>query len=266
MNPQTIAALNRINRRFYQHHGEDFSRTRRAAWPGWDRVLATLGVRETAAVSSHRLSILDVGCGNGRFLRFLDSRIRGGMVYLGVDSSLTLLDEARKAAAVQPGNESTLVMSDLTDEWALGCLRLEQFDLAVAFGLLHHMPGFRTRHRLLIDLTKLLKPGGLLAVSFWQLGEQQRFLRRAIAWDDYNRMAAEPVDVAEIEGGDLLLGWGNLVSEPYAEPGAVVRYCHFTDPQEAEALLAGLSLDPVTRYFADGEGGSQNLYHLLRRV
>ncbi len=184
MNCQTIAALNRINRRFYSELGEEFSRTRKNPWPGWTRVVSLYREHRVTAVTGPRLSILDVGCGNGRFLTFTTNRLRQATRYLGVDMSLQMLNEAQSDAVRGSKIPAVLVATDLTSDRGLQCLQAERSDLVVAFGLLHHIPGRQLRQRLLATLASCLAPNGVLAVSFWQFGEHERFLRRVIPWAD----------------------------------------------------------------------------------
>src|SRR5437773_46351 len=66
----TIQRLNEINRAFYNRVAQDFDETRQQAWPGWDTLLSYLNAPLNAP-----LSVLDVGCGNGRFGLFLAQRL-----------------------------------------------------------------------------------------------------------------------------------------------------------------------------------------------
>jgi tRNA (uracil-5-)-methyltransferase TRM9 len=265
MNRQTIAALNRINRRFYQLQSEDFSRTRQNSWPGWARVVAVFQERSRSAGAERRASILDAGCGNGRFRDYAASRIRGRIRYVGVDASVPLLVEARRSAVGSTPLATALVATDLATDGSLGCLRASGFDLAVVFGLLHHIPSRQARLRLLTDLSSCLRPNGLMAVSFWQFGEHHRYLRRAISWKEYNRQAEERIEISELEEGDMVLAWGELLPGDMPSLGSAVRFCHFTNATEAEELVGSLPMEVITGFSSDGEGGHQNLYFLLEK-
>lgn len=265
MNRQTIAALNRINRSFYQLRSEDFSRTRKSPWPGWARVVSAFQERRSTIAAKHRASIVDVGCGNGRFRDFAADRLRNEILYVGIDASVPLLAEARRSGVGTTSVDTALVVTDLVTDRALGCLRSARFDLAVAFGLLHHIPGRQARLRLLSDLASCLRPAGMMAVSFWQFGQHQRYLRRSISWAAYNRQAEQPIDLSELEEGDMVLAWGELSSGQTPKVGAAVRFCHFTNATEAEQLVESLPMNLVDRFNSDGEGGHQNLYYLLEK-
>ena len=99
MDQQTSRALNAINRDFYRRHAEEFSRTRQAPWHGWERVLRRMQERGTGAAP---WSLLDVGCGNGRFARFCAGQTAQPFTYVGVDASRALLHLARAALSELP--------------------------------------------------------------------------------------------------------------------------------------------------------------------
>jgi len=257
LRPETAAALNRINLDFYDRQAAAFSATREAPWPGWRRVAEV--VEESRQVAAARPSVLDLGCGNGRLARFLEERWRDRFGYLGIDVSRSLLD---LAAARRSAADCRFMRLDLLVEGLPAALPAAPFDLIAVFGVMHHLPGAANRRALLRRAARLLAPGGLLAVSFWQFGDRERFRRRVVPWEEYNRAAAEPIDTSELESGDRLLAWG---ADSADESRAVaVRYCCWVPPSEADRLLDRLPLEAVAGYSADGAGDDQNLYRLLR--
>ena len=78
-----------------------------------------------------------------------------------------------------------------------------------------------------------------------------------IAWRDYNRTAAEPLDLSKLEAGDHLLRWGDGKGPP--------RYCHYIDATERDALLETLSLETIDHYTEDGRSRDLNEYLVLQR-
>jgi tRNA (uracil-5-)-methyltransferase TRM9 len=249
MDRRTVQALNRLNRAFYRKVGEEFSATRRAPWPGWERLLPYLSALPDP------LAVLDVGCGNGRFGAFVAHRLGRPFRYVGVDADPALLRHAREALAPRVAD-----LALLRRDVVASPLRLrpdgETFSLVAAFGLLHHVPGAATRRRLVEALAERVRPGGLLALVAWRFGARARFRRRVVGWQSYNRTATERIDEAKLEPGDLLLRWGT---------GSSLRYCHDLAPEALAALVRGLPLAAVEAYAADGEGGDLNRYLLLRR-
>jgi len=244
-----MAALDRINQRFYSSLGEEFSTTRLTPWPAWARVMDRYTATRKGAHPSD--CILDVGCGNGRFAAFVDARSGDNMTYMGLERSPVLAARARRG-----GNGARLVVSaDLVNAHLPLRRRSRHFDLIVAFGVLHHVPSWELRRSLLVELAAHLRQDGMLAVSFWQFGAEQRFTGRVVDWTEFNETVTEPVDSRDLEPGDCLLRWGN---------GDAVRYCHFVDPVEAAELTAASGLARVETFHGDGKGGRLNLYHLLQ--
>lgn len=253
MDRLTISRLNAINRRFYERCAASFDATRRRPWRGWRRVMAHLEDLE-------RPSILDVGCGNGRFGRFAAKYLGRDIRYVGVDASRPLLELARRRG--EPAWR--WLECDLVDAGMPAELDGERFDLVACFGLMHHLPGESTRRRLAGAFARSVAPGGMLALSFWQLGSDERFARRAVDPEDLEAdrdgRATPPIG-SELEPNDYLLPWGG---EPW-RGGAALRYCRHVDAAEAERLLRDLDLERVESFNADGESGAMNLYYVLRQ-
>lgn len=241
----TESALRRLNREFYHRWAPSFDRTRRRPWRGWSRVIDPL-----CGGAAGRPSILDLGCGNARLATLLAGRLAGGGEYLGLDGSPALLDLARRRLRQgMPGDlRWRLVVTDLLEPLPLR-RSPGRFDLVCLFGVLHHVPGETARTDLAARAAAAVRQGGRLALSFWQLGEQERLARRA----------ADPVAAGlavALEAGDYLIPWGG-------EDGPL-RYCHWSGPEEAERLVETLGLVVESRWTADGPADRSNLYYLLR--
>lgn len=248
MDERTARALCAINGAFYRDRAGEFAAARSDPWPGWDQLLPLLG-----HLPADALRVLDVGCGHGRFAAYLADRgLRGS--YVGLDASEPLLAEARRRPL--PGFRRELRHHDVVADPPGPPLAGRRFDLIALFGVLHHLPGLGRRQRLLRDLAERLAPGGLLALTAWQFAAFARFQARVLPWEDYNRSAGQAIDTRQLEPGDHLLRWG-------AED-ETVRYCHFADAAELEALLGELSLARVAAYAADGREGDLNRYYVLR--
>lgn len=261
MKASTVAALERINREFYHRRALEFSDSRSHGWPGWQLVLELA----RGHLRSERISVLDLACGNARFLPQLERLVSAAgpnVRYLGVDASVALLALAARAAdAPRASKQATgfepinrrLFAADLVHRPLAQLDPSARFDLIVSFGLMHHIPSRARRLRLLKTSAERLSPGGLLAVSFWQFGDKERFQDRFRPWNDPEAGGVDPED---LEDGDSLLAWGDA---------GAVRYCHFASPIEARSLVEGLGLDAIASFTADGSTKDLNLYWVLRR-
>jgi SAM-dependent methyltransferase len=227
MNTATIHRLNAINREFYRVTADSFDQTRGQAWPGWNRLLPHL---------KNPLSVLDVGCGNGRFGLFLMEHLGTGVHYHGIDSSPALLQRARAALP-----DAILEERDIVENPP----EHGSYDLVALFGVIHHIPGAAQRQNFMRILAERVKPGGILAFACWCFYEYERFRERIIPW---------PADIT-VEQHDYLLDW--------RRGGVALRYCHYVDDTEQAALVAATGLVAVESYRADGFNGAVNHYSLL---
>ena len=242
MRDETVEALRAVNRRFYRECASDFSRTRERPWSGWVEILARAG-----ALLPEHPRVLDVGCGNGRFARFLEERLGGAFDYCGVDESPLGLAEARKRL---PSRENVVLAEA---DFLEAPLPEGEFDLLVLFGVLHHVPGRENRIGLLTRLSALLVPGGLLAFSVWRFDRYPRFRKKIVPWADFLARSGVDIDLEDLEPGDCILTWGG------APPA--FRFCHAMSEEEEQELARALPLDPVSSFNA---GSEPNRYYVFR--
>jgi len=238
MNEHTIHHLNAINRAFYAQTAADFHATRGRAWVGWQRLIPPLQALHAP------LHVLDIGCGNGRFGVFLAEHSLTPLAYHGIDNSSALLDYARKALGDMPDVSARLDGGDVVYD----PLPNASYDLVVLFGVLHHIPDAQRRLALVRSAAERLTPGGLLAFACWRFYEYPRFRERIVSWN---------ADEA-VETNDYLLDWRRGTP--------ALRYCHYVDDAEHEALVAASALTEIDRYRADGETGDVNQYSVLKKV
>ncbi len=250
MEERTVRALVAINRAFYADRAEEFRAARQRPWPGWERLLPLCD----GIPGDEPWDVLDVGCGHARFADFLCGRGRR-FRYTGVDASEPLLAAAR--ARDLPGARVSLARQDVFLPGAPERLPAGPFSLVALFGVLHHVPGRAGRRALLGALAGRLAPGGLLAVAVWRFATGPRFRDRIVPWEDWNRVAREPVALDQLEPGDVLLRWG--------ADGDAVGHGHAAGDDEVEDLLAELPLETAASYDSDGREGNVNRYHVLRR-
>jgi SAM-dependent methyltransferase len=248
MKPATIQALSAVNRSFYASPmAREFSDTRDHFWPGWTRVVAAL------PDEASRHCVLDIGCGNGRFAAYLATQWGHGFRYLGMDVSEPLLEIAR--GRYSGLKEINFVNADFSSLGTEPKAYPGPYSLIAAFGVIHHVPSFENRRLLLGALLDRLQPHGRLAVTFWRFGGLERFMRKALRWNEYNLYAAQAVDTDDLEEGDYLLRWGNR--------GDKCRYCHFANDKEIEALVNSLRIKCIDSYRSDGEDNELNQYLVI---
>jgi tRNA (uracil-5-)-methyltransferase TRM9 len=245
MDLRTQNALLAVNRRFYERHGASFSATRQFAWPGWPHLLPHL-----PQVAPTPLAVLDVGCGNGRFARFLATQVKAPWTYLGLDSSPLLLAQAQELPL-----PLQLRLVDLIADPLSAVLGEQRFHWIALFGVLHHLPGRANRQRLLVDLAHHLARPGILTLSIWRFDQDPRAPQKRLSWERYNTTAGERIALDQLEPGDQLLTWAGDPDTP--------RFCHLADEGEVvhwQALLGQQELSLRERFAADGRTGAENSY------
>lgn len=244
MDEETSRALNRLNLAFYREHAQEFSRTRARPWPGWGRLL------EWLPPGPQR--VLDVGCGNARFARFLASH-HPDAGYVGVDASEPLLAEAR--ARLPSTLAAGLQQADFVAEPPEQVLPPGPFSLVVLFGVLHGVPGEERRRALVEASAARLSRGGILALTAWRFAELPDLRRRIVPWPGPSTPGPRRLDPAHVDPGDHLIAWG--------EEGAL-RYAHALDAPQLAQLTSGLPLVPVASYLDDGRDRQRNRYAVYR--
>ena len=188
----------------------------KAATPQLDRFLE--GLRSQAA-AARPPTLLDVGCGTGRLARRL---FDAGFSVVGVDISLTAIDEARSLAVPSESGDAILRF-DVADVSTAERPRIDgaPFDVVVCQLVLSIVGGVLERENLLRHLHEHLRPGGGLYLSASGVSDSINA--------GYARLYADD---------------GPLTGEPYSyysrdEKGTVLYTTHHFSAEELAALLEG---------------------------
>jgi len=136
-------------RKAYEAIAEDFSATRSHHWPEFK-------VFSGAIPSGSK--VLDLGCGNARFFRYLAEE-KKSVDYTGVDFSLKLLAIAKKNYPKQEFLEQDITALDIP----------RRFDRIVCVAAFHHIPSRGLRKKALKLMSDHLEDDGLLLISVWNL-------------------------------------------------------------------------------------------------
>lgn len=279
MDAETARKLCDITSTFYRENASSFSSTRRASWAGWRRCLDEMGIGaepssdasaafpggalpEGAAFAAGQiprdpLRVLDMACGNGRFLRFLQEALPGAAIaYFAVDDCEQLARDGLAGDADNVAFQKLDIANSLIDGSIERAIEAPPVDMAVCFGFFHHIPGADSRAALLRALVKSVRPGGHVAVSLWQFAKSPELAAKA---EETTAKARVEYGLPALDEGDYLFGWQNRQH--------AYRYCHtFSDGEVADlsrAVDGWASL--VVRFEADGRTGALNSYLVFRR-
>lgn len=136
-------------KRCYGEIAEEFSQSRKAYWPEFQFFLSYI---------PENTSLLDAGCGDGRFMQFLKDQKRF-VNYTGMDFSPELLRIAKKKFP-----KEDFVEADMSSD-----ILPKRFDRILCCAAFHHIPGKTLRKKTLRNFSHMLKDEGLLLLSVWNL-------------------------------------------------------------------------------------------------
>ena len=253
----TAERLSYVTSEFYSQQTQSFSATRQMPWQGWQQCLDAM----PQLLVGEKPSVLDVGCGNLRFARFLcdEARIVPAK-YFAVDNCKPLVESGEADTQVSELAFIELdVIKSLLDNTLSSRLTVPSCDLVVAFGFLHHVPGAKKRIELLCTLLEKTKPGGFVCVSFWQFMNSQKLAAKAQE-TTVQGLRALGIDASELEEHDYLIGWQDKAN--------TWRYCHHFSQEELDELLGSLGSDVqvCAQFSADGKDNDLNRYVMLQRL
>lgn len=215
----------------YNIIGEHFSNTRKFVWKDLDYL---------KRFCSRGDKILDLGCGNARLLELLaDLEID----YVGVDSSQKLINLAIKTYP----EKSFSVVDALSLPFADN-----SFDKVFSIAVLHHIPSKQFRLKFFSECQRVLKPGGLLILSVWNL-KQKRFRK-------YSRkfFLRKICGLSKLDFNDIFFPWKNQEGKILAQ-----RYLHKFSIAELIDLAKKSGLENEECGFLQGK---KNLYLVARKL
>lgn len=241
--------LNNVTTEFYRCNADSFSATRSRAWDGWLQcadVLRAHGAWESIA------RVADIGCGNLRFMAFLDDQSDEIPEIWAVDNCTSLLPEGACVHFQKLDIVKTLIDDGTLD----GKLSIPPCDLVCAFGVMHHVPGASNRKALLSSMLDITQPGGYVIASFWQFMKDERIARKAL---ETTQILLDMYPELELEQDDYLLSW--------QDRDDTFRYCHHFEERQIDVLADHESprADLISRFEADGKSNNLNAYLILKK-
>jgi len=214
----------------YNLLAEDFSRTRSVVWE-------ELGLLGKYISSGDK--ILDLGCGNGRLLQIIGER---GIEYFGVDTSEKLIRIAREKYPNHNFQTADALSLPFSDNF---------FDKVYSIAVLHHIPSGEFRSKFLKEAKRVLKPGGLLVLTVWNLWQIKTAWKILVKNTAFKLLGKSKLDFK-----DILYPWKNSKGKIIIQ-----RYFHLFTKGELEPLFkkTGLKIKETGFLKREKERGS-NIY------
>lgn len=233
MNSKLHNKIIKINSNFYSSIAPDFSSSRLYPWKGWNTAFSKIKFTKNKTVK-----VLDLGCGNARFLAFLYKNIQNHTFdYLGIDNCDYLLKTAK--SKVQNLN-SKFKKADIFN---ITNLPKNKFSLVVVFGVTHHIPELKFRKKWFKALVPLVEKGGYLIISFWSPNPAKLLTQSIVG----------------LENGDYLMGWGKT---------NVKRFVHIFSDKELTDIIkifTNANFKLIAQFNADIKQNSHNTYLIFKR-
>lgn len=249
MDTQIIQQLNQINKRFYKKAAQDFSDSRAYYWHGWRELLPYL---ENMLGEKDALKVLDVGCGNGRFGSFLVDNLPSIEIeYTGTDNNQKLLQIAetklQKTHLTTTFETQDIVETLLSESFLTN--NQEKYDVIVIFGVLHHIPTYQLRKKVIQKLSNKITHNGILVFTLWRFMDDQKLQKKQVDLEEADLIAKN------LDKNDFLISWERETSS--------FRYCHYTNQREEEQLVDASGLELLNSFESDGREGKGNKYLVL---
>ena len=247
MNRDFASSLIQLNNTFYREHSASFSDTRQAPWPGWVRTMDIALEQLDVATIEHPVRVFDLACGNMRFENFAAG---GALAAKGVDGANPSADASCPFEFYGVDSCQDLAIDARGHALRIPNLHFQELDVLDA-------------------LVRQTRPGGIIAISFWEFMNDERMACKAVRAEARAELTPpfEGYDSAQFEAGDHLIGWQN---DRHA-----YRYCHHFDDQQITDLVRGVRtfyksgevpVRELERFHADGRSGELNRYVILKRL
>lgn len=193
----------------YNHIADEFSDTRQYSWDDFNFFKPYL---------FENAEIIDLGCGNGRLINFLDQYFLGQTYrYIGFDNSDNLLEKAHQLHPQKvflPGDQLEIPLSE------------NQADLVFNIAAFHHIPSANLRRQALMETKRVLKPGGILIMTVWNLWQTKYLIANLKAW------LSSILSLGSLAPNDLFIPWKNSHGKIMTS-----RYYHNFLPWELKNLV-----------------------------
>ena len=183
----------------YEQIAEDFSRTRYSYWDYVYNFITSL---------SPNTSLLDLGCGNGKYLS-----VRQDLDLYALDNCENFIDIVKtKYPAVKT------FISDVTNT----PFETGYFDSIISIAVIHHLSSEERRLEMITEILRILKPNGKALVTAWATEQTgTKTLSKAVKISEFN---------------DYLIPWDDRKKKVTSQ-----RFYHLFEALEFEKLLSKFS-------------------------
>jgi len=190
----------------YNKIADDFSRTRSFLWDG---------LKPLSEHTKPGDKVLDLGCGNGRLLQIFEGK---NIDYFGIDNSEKLIEVAKKKYPDYNFQIADAFNLPFPENF---------FDKIYSIAVLHHIPSNEFRTQFLTEANRVLRSGGILILSVWNLWQKKTSWQSLIKNTILKILGRTKLDLK-----DIFYPWKN------SEQRIIIqRYFHLFTRKELRALF-----------------------------
>lgn len=165
----------------YNKISDNFNITRKYSWEEFNEFK-----KYFSKIKNKKIKILDIGCGNGRLINFLDE-LNLNYEYFGIDNSVEQIKNAKKNF-INKKNINFLEADILNIPF-----NNNEFDFIFCIAIFHHLPSIENKNNALRETRRVLKNGGLIFMTNWNLFQKKylvntlrHFKHNFIPWKNNN--------------------------------------------------------------------------------
>ncbi|XP_078043753.1 tRNA (carboxymethyluridine(34)-5-O)-methyltransferase alkbh8 [Augochlora pura] len=220
----------------YENISNHFNETRHKQWPNVLKFLQSLNPGDI---------LLDVGCGNGKYLQEQENIFK-----VGCDRSQNLMKICYK-------KKFEVFLSD--------CLHLpyrnNSIDAAISIAVIHHLSTHERRKQAIAELARLLRPNGKCLIYVWAKEQEKDTTQTAYLKYNTNKKDNTPSCVQKLtEYGVILpvhenrtkfMSTDMLVPWKRKEGGNFLRYYHVFEEGELPQLCSQVPMVKIEQVYYD---------------
>ncbi len=200
----------------YDKISAHFSHTRYKPWPQVAEFLNSL---------ENDSYVLDIGCGNGKYLS-----VNENLKMFGTDRSGNLLSIAKEKNL----NSQYFVADSLKLP-----IRTESFDAAISIAVIHHFSNELLRIQALREIIRIVKKGGLILVYVWAMEQKEKKFTEQdnfVPWHLQNKYENK-TKVETLQNGP------NIMEDKKIDCTVYQRYYHVFKKGELEDIINKTKMD-----------------------
>lgn len=213
MKPKTAQEILKKVVKDYEEISNEFDQTRQHSWSEFQSFLKYIKDGQ---------KVLDLGCGNGRFYKFLEQNRK--INYLGIDNNKKFIEIAK--------NHFPKAKFKIGDLLKLP-IKNSSIETVTAIASLHHIPSRKLREKALKEMQRVLKKNGILILTVWNLFQAKY---RKYIWHSRLRYI---YSFGKYDSRDTFIPWGK---------SGVKRYYYAFKISELKKLLKENGFEIMEQY------------------